>query len=258
MVALRAFIPQQIIRLHIARENLANLCRLSFSSLNTQLVRPITVQVRSLQMSMRLVILNNPDFTHLTALFLLAVLSLTPGSSIAGPFGLEQGMTLSDLGNATESIVPGKYRLDTVPNPNPAFEEYIVQVGSNSGLCWIKAISADIDTNPYGAELKADFNTMKGIVEDIYGLHKVIDGVILGSEWNAASDWMKALLHEERLLAAFWDRHSGSTLPGNLIAIDLVASPSTHNSGYIAIEYSFSNIANCEFHAVVSAETNVP
>lgn len=187
-----------------------------------------------------------------------AIMLALPISAVAGPFGLERGMTLSDLGEYTESIVPGKYILETVPNPNPAFEEYIVEIGPDTGLCWIKAIGETITTNPYGAELKTEFSKLQKIVESIYGLHKLIDGVVLGSRWEDPAEWMLGLVNEERLLAAFWDPQSGSTLPDGMATIDLVASPSSRDSGYIAIEYSFDNSMKCKTELMVAAENTQP
>lgn len=146
---------------------------------------------------------------------------------LAGPFGLEQGLTLEELNVTPSPFAAGKYVLIDVPKPNPAFDQYIVQIGPQTGLCWIKAISTDIVTNPYGYQLKTSFDKMEGIIERIYGDHQTIDRLVHGSRWNSPSDWMEGLLHEERMLAAFWDRGNGSDLPSDLASIDLVASPST-------------------------------
>ena len=172
----------------------------------------------------------------------------------AAPFGLEQGMTLDELNVTPSPFAAGKYVLTDVPKPNPAFDQYIVQIGPQTGLCWIKAISKDVVTNPYGYQLKTSFDKMEGIVERIYGDHLTIDRLVHGSRWDSPFEWMAGLLHEERLLAAFWDRGNGSNLPSELVSIDLVASPVDIDKGYIAIEYSFTNEATCDAEWLATAE----
>jgi hypothetical protein len=43
-----------------------------------------------------------------------------------------------------------------------------------------------------------------------------------------------------------WSSQHSSTLADSLISVGLVASAIEENSGYIAIEYSFANIASAE------------
>lgn len=187
-----------------------------------------------------------------------ALVLLLSTHATAGPFGLEQGMSLEQLDANTESVAAGKYILKSVPNPNPAFEQYIVQLGPQTGLCWIKAISKDIETNPYGYQLKSNFARLRDVVEAVYGDHLIIDRLIYGSKYDQPVEWMQGLINEERLLAAFWDRGNGSSLPKHLTSIDLVASPVSAYKGFVAIEYSFSNEATCDAEWLATADDLAP
>ena len=68
-------------------------------------------------------------------------------NAMAGPFGLNMGMSLKEIGGKPKKIANGKYEIVDIPKPHSAFESYIVQVSPKSGLCWIKAISKDIATS---------------------------------------------------------------------------------------------------------------
>ena len=167
-------------------------------------------------------------------------------TAMAGPFGLDMGMTLKDVGGKPEKVTNGKYKLTSVPNSHSAFEAYIVQISPKDGLCWIKAIGKDIPTSAYGIELKSAFNDMKGKLEKTYGNHKTTDLLMPGSIWKESNDFMMAMIKKERFLMAIWDVENGSTLTDNLKQIGLIASPARRGKGYISIEYSFSNEKACE------------
>ena len=167
-------------------------------------------------------------------------------STANGPFGLAQGMTLAQIGGKPEKIAPGKWRLASVPKPHSAFDEYIVQIGPTSGLCWIKGIGKTIKTSAYGSEVRGHFTDLKERLSTNYGKSKDIDRLLSGSIWNDPRDWMMALLKKERLLLSVWDHESGATLNSDLKSVGLVASALGTEEAFISVEYSFSNEDKCE------------
>lgn len=167
-------------------------------------------------------------------------------SALAGPFGLEMGMSLQAIGGEPEKLGSGKYRLTNVPKPHSAFEAYIVQVAPKSGLCWVKAIGEDIPTSVFGTQLKSKFEQMKDKLEKSYGKHETIDFLMPGSIWNEPKDFMMGMIKKERFLMAIWSGEKNSTLTDNLKQIGLIASPSARDTGHLAIEYSFENEKSCE------------
>ena len=167
------------------------------------------------------------------------------GQAMAGPFGLEKGMTLKQIDNA-QQVAPGKYKVTSVPKPHSAFDTYAVQIGPQSGLCWIKGVGKELRTSVYGLELRSAFNEMKEKLEQAYGKPEVIDRLLPGSIWDEPKDWMMALIKKERLLAAAWSEKSKATLPIDLQWVGLGARAISTNSGYIAVEYSFINKSDCD------------
>lgn len=178
-------------------------------------------------------------------LFIITVLLCTT-SAFAGPFGLEMGMSLKDIGGKPKKIAPGIYTLTNVPKPHLAFKIYVVRVAQKGGLFWIKAVGEDISTSVYGVELKLKFNKMKEKLEKIYGKHKTTDLLLPGSIWKEPNEFMMAMVKKERFLVAFWDDAKGSTLTKNIERIVLIALPNGRNKGYLEIEYAFTNEEACE------------
>ena len=159
----------------------------------------------------------------------------------AKPFGLRMGMSLVEIGGTHELINPGFYKLSNVPRPHSAFEAYAARVAPKIGLCYIQAAGKNIETSSYGYELIMAFNEMESKLEALYGRHKKVDELFSGSIWNEPNEWMMGLIQKERVLVATWERKDGSTLPDNLINVGLVALPIDRNTGYIMVDYTFSN-----------------
>jgi len=166
--------------------------------------------------------------------------------AVAGPFGLEMGMSLQAIGGNPQEIGIGIYRLETVPKPHSAFEYYVVKIAPKGGLCWIKAVGKDINTNVFGFEIKAAVDELENKLTENYGKHKRMDFLIPGSIWDEPKDWMMGLKKKERFLGIVWERAYGSSLPNEIKQIGLVASALSPNKGFINVEYSFVNIDSCE------------
>ena len=168
--------------------------------------------------------------------------------AIAGPFGLEKGMSLKDIGGQSQQskAVPGQYLLSKVPKPHPAFEGYVIKLAPKAGLCHIRAVGKDIKTSSYGLELKNAFNAMEKKLEGTYKKHETADVLLPGSIWSEPNDWMMGLAKKERFLIAEWSARVRSTLPTDLEEISLQVNPLDGNTGYIEVNYLFTNIDACE------------
>lgn len=175
----------------------------------------------------------------------IIVVALNSGSILAGPFGLEMGMTLDQIDKNAKLIAPGKYTTQIVPKPHSSFESYALQIGPKSGLCWIKAIGKDITTNTYGSEVQSAFDEMRKRLGKNYGSSTLIDALYPNSIWNEPKDWMPGLLKKERLLVAKWDNVSGASLKDNLNMIIMGAGATNREKGYLGVDYHFKNEEEC-------------
>lgn len=174
------------------------------------------------------------------------IMTATSTFAMAGPFGLNMGMSIKQIDPQAKEVAPGKYITTKVPKPHSSFEKYVVQVGKKNGLCWIKAIGKDIQTSSYGIELKSAFEEMNEKLTKAYGKGETTDLLMTGSIWNEPNDFMMALIKKERFLMTIWSTEKGSKVDGELKRLGLVASPGGRDKGYLSIEYSFTNEDACE------------
>lgn len=164
----------------------------------------------------------------------------------SGPFGLYMGMKLNQLDAQPLENALGKYILKSVPKPHSSFGTYVVQVGNNSGLSWIKAIGKDIATSVYGIELITAFNQMRTKLDNTYAKGELTDVLLPESIWDEPKDWMASLIRKERILMCIWDASKGARLKNNLTSIALGANANDTDSGFLFLEYEFSNNDQCD------------
>ncbi|MBO1896174.1 hypothetical protein HNW13_010375 [Shewanella sp. BF02_Schw] len=162
-----------------------------------------------------------------------------------GPFGLAMGMTKDMFNGRLAQAGNGIYLLKKPPVPHPEFETYAVKISAKSGLCWIKGVGKNIETNRYGLQIKSAFDEFETKLNQRYGLNKRNDFLMPGSLWKEPEDWMMGLKKSDRYLMTIW-KGSDKPLPNDLSSIALIAQADSTNSGYLALEYSFSNKDVCD------------
>lgn len=172
-----------------------------------------------------------------------------PGS---GPFGLAMGLSKQDteamIGGLLQPVegAPHLYSTATVPKPHAAFEAYVLQIGSDAGLCQIRAVGADISSSSHGLQVRSAFDDLATDLSDIYGSSKTVDRLLPGSIWDEPEDWMMGLLKQERLLQAEWSSEHGSVLKSDLGDVILVARAKSTDQGYLLLQYTFTNSPECQ------------
>ncbi|MNC04478.1 hypothetical protein D3C75_519170 [compost metagenome] len=162
-----------------------------------------------------------------------------------GPFGVSMGMTKEMFKGHLTPAGNGIFIFNNPPKPHPQYEQYVVQISDKAGLCWIKAVGKDILTSRHGYQLQTNFDDFEKKLDERYGAHKRVDFLASGSIWKEPEDWMTALQKKERYLFTTWSGE-GKALPNNLSKIGLIAAANASDKGYLAIEYSFTNEADCE------------
>ncbi|MFB2776804.1 hypothetical protein [Shewanella xiamenensis] len=162
-----------------------------------------------------------------------------------GPFGLAMGMTKEMFNGRLTQAKTGLYFLDKPPIPHDQFESYVVKIGEKSGLCWIKGIGKSIASNGYGLQLKGAFDEFETKLDKRYGIHERTDFLMPASIWKDPQDWMMGLVKADRYLMSVW-KGEKTSLPNDLSSIALIAQAESSSSGYLALEYSFSNKEACD------------
>lgn len=173
---------------------------------------------------------------------------LPPGD---GPFGLESGLTKKNIEDMTgEELKPyeGVTNLYTVkfpPKKNTEFEGYGLLISPKSGLCQIRALGKNIDTDSYGLAFQSKYKELFDSLSSIYGKPKSTDFLLSGSIWKEPQDWMMALNKKERFLSAQWEESSATPLKNRLTSVSMEVRANDSSKGYVYLQYDFNNIDAC-------------
>jgi hypothetical protein len=173
---------------------------------------------------------------------LLCLLFLIPVASYSGPFGLEMGMPLAELSKVTtlKLEAPFIYSTPRVPKLHPDFDNYLLKVTPDHGLCKI-VTSTMVKTSAYGTEIIEKFNSLDGALTTKYGTPERLDFLKVGSIWGEPRFWMMGLYKNERILMSSWEKD----LPDNLASIDLSANSLGLDMALVRISYNFKNVGPC-------------
>lgn len=176
----------------------------------------------------------------------IAIFPMLVGTVMAGPFGLTMGMKKSDFEGEMKEVSPFKYIVSTVPKKHSAFDLYVVKIGPESGLCYIKAVGKEISTSTYGTELESAFDNLESKFKKAYGKNTRVDTLRYESIWDEPKDWMPGLMKGERILGAVWDKDVGSSLKDDIVDINMAANGLSYSKGIIVVDYSFTNNDACD------------
>ena len=169
-----------------------------------------------------------------------------------GPFGLEAGLTkknIEDMIGAELKPFPDSvnlYTSDKLPKQNANFGMYGLLISPKSGLCEIRAVGRDIDTDSHGLALKSKFEDLKGSLSSLYGKGKTTDVLLAGSLWKEPQDWMMGLLKNERFLSTTWRGTKEMPLKNNIASISIETKAISAEQGYLYIQYLFTNDDICK------------
>lgn len=173
-------------------------------------------------------------------------------STAEGPFGFTAALSRTQIesmvGELLQSAPSGTYLYATkrVPKPHPSFESFVLLIAPNSGLCQVRAVGIDVQTSSHGLDLHQAFDVMQTALTNIYGPAKVVDQLLPGSIWNDPQDWMMALKKKERILQGHWQAQGSTTLRNAVKDIYLEARASDTDTGFLLLQYEFSNNSLCE------------
>lgn len=169
-----------------------------------------------------------------------------------GPFGLEAGLTqknIEDMIGAKLKPLPDSvnlYTSDKLPKQNADFEMYGLLISPKAGLCQIRALGKNIDTDSYGLALKSKFEELSDSLSSLYGKAETTDLLLAGSIWKEPQDWMMGLNKKERFLSATWKEAKETPLKNNIETISIEARANSHSKGYVYLQYSFKNNDVCQ------------
>jgi len=175
-----------------------------------------------------------------------SVLSLLASSTLAGPFGFEQGQTLAELeakvGKLDRTDEPTVFRSVKAPVPLKGIEAYGLLVGKETGLCKVVGLGQDIATNDEGHALQAAYAELKAALTKKYGEPTMVaESLAEGSIWDEPKDFMMGLKLGERRHGVIWSKVAAQ----GLATIVLQAEALNPNTGFLRLSYEFPNFKAC-------------
>lgn len=127
----------------------------------------------------------------------------------AGPFGIEMGMSLSELKQVCrknpEWIKDNVYEIVPI-RTHEQFDTYYVRIDPDYGVYWLKAIGKDIYTNGYGGALISAYDNLVESIRKTYGDRELYQdtGISKHSYWKKEKYFMQSLLEGDRKMQALW------------------------------------------------------
>lgn len=180
-----------------------------------------------------------------------------------GPFGLEAGLSkknIEDMIGEELKLMANNvnlYTANSLPKKNASFEAYGLLISPTVGLCQIRALGKDIDTDSYGFAIKSRFKEISESLSSIYGKAAQNDFLLSGSIWKDPRDWMMGLYKHERYLSAEWKGTADTPLKNKLSSVSIEARANSSDKGYIFLQYNFNNYNVCETEIEASKKSSL-
>ncbi|MNZ94996.1 hypothetical protein D3C78_1141190 [compost metagenome] len=169
-----------------------------------------------------------------------------------GPLGLAEGLKIDEIEGMTGSTLTlvnqeqNLYSTSTPPRPNSAFETIALVISPTVGLCQIRALSKDINTNSFGHQIQSQYEEMRDALNSVYGKGKTFDALMPGSLWKDSDEWMMGLYKKDRFLSTTWKSTPSAPLKSHVSMISMEARANSTSKAYYLVQYDFSNYSVCE------------
>jgi hypothetical protein len=166
----------------------------------------------------------------------------TPG---ANTFGFYAGETkeqiIAAIGQAAVIQTKGDIlEVNAAPKPDPAFDTFLLIVAPKQGLVKLVATGKDIEDDPAGKQIKAQFTALKADLSKLYGdPGDVFDFINAKSTLKGPNQFMIALTKTERSLSAYWTKKD---FGNQITSISLEGNGLGDDKGYLSLEFEFAGI----------------
>ena len=165
----------------------------------------------------------------------------------AGPFGVDIGSDITRYPTCEPTDAQDIYRCASVPNPHSAFEFYMIQHNTGTGVCWIKGAGKDINDNGYGTATRGAVDLIASQLATNYGPHtEKNDAKFPSALWGEDSEWLMAISKSERIYTYQWESSDRYTPVNRINSIFAGAMSLGRDVGYIVVEYYGDNYEQCE------------
>lgn len=160
----------------------------------------------------------------------------------SGPFGLEVGQKIEDLKKTMDlkqnENVSGWYHTPTVPVPYADFDEYVLSVLPEEGLCNAAGMSGPIKTNDNGEQFLKKYSGLESVLIAKYGMP------FLRLRIPNGKDWVEKIYSGDKPVS-FWNIKGGSMSDSNLSGIKLQTDTISNDEVVINLVYFFGDHIKC-------------
>jgi hypothetical protein len=166
-----------------------------------------------------------------------------PATDGAATFGFYSGETHAQIIAAIgkDSILKQDgdiLEVNKAPRPDANFDNFLLIVGKKQGLVKMIATGKDIEDDPTGKQMKAQFSTFKTDLTKSYGdPSDNFDFIDAKSTLKGSSQFMLALTKTERTLAVYWTKKD---FGNQITSVSVEGNGLGNDKGYLSMEYEFS------------------
>jgi hypothetical protein len=128
--------------------------------------------------------------------------------------------------------------VNKAPKPDANFDNFLLIVGAKQGLVKLIATGKDIEDDPNGKQMKAQFTTFKTDLTKSYGdPSDTFDFIDAKSTLKGSNQFMMALTKTERTLAVYWTKKD---FGNSITSVSVEGNGLGNDKGYLSMEYEFS------------------
>lgn len=166
-------------------------------------------------------------------------------SASDGPFGIEMGAPVNAYGCKPIEGALDANLCDKVPRVHPDIKLYAVTAGKEAGICHIRAVTEAIRNDPYGSTVRGVADAFYAQLTPKYGIAQKINHIKGSGLWRKESDWLMAILQNERTYSWVWENRAGRVLPGNIQAIQVSVAALGPSEALVHLDFQFTNWERC-------------
>lgn len=165
-----------------------------------------------------------------------------------GVFGFRKGMTLSQvqrlgLGNVT--FHRGNTYFINNPRKPSDVDSISLIIPPNEGLLSV-TFFLNIESNPYGDEIKLRFNELYSVLVKKYGKGKKVDTLRSGSSLSKPKDWLKGIKEGDRKLFWYSTQNQKIERKYNLSDVTLGVGHRRNDIFLLMLKYEFKGFSSYE------------
>lgn len=169
--------------------------------------------------------------------------------SYDGPFGLAASMSISDLEKRGFKPADGTPNVYVGKPPKPLEDQgiYAVVATTMTGTCRVIArLPVDV-VNGSGDQLKQKTDQLSDLMRIKYGKYtEKLDHIKQDVYRRNPQFWMMGLKEESIYYGYDWNANkTEKPLPGDIEKIEIAAEAINMDSGFVSIQYTFKNFADC-------------